>query len=77
MRSAFRSIVSVVCGFVVASIVMMIVESVNGRVLYPGLAKAAEGATDREALRAVIAAAPAGALAVVLGGWILGGLAGG
>ena len=36
-----RSIGAVVAGFVAASIVMMIVESLNGRVFYPGLAKAA------------------------------------
>ncbi len=56
---------------------MMIVEAINGRVFYPGLAKAAEGLKDREALRAVLAAAPAGALLVVIAGWILGGVAGG
>jgi len=32
MRSAFRSIGSVVAGFIAASIVMMIVETINGRV---------------------------------------------
>ncbi len=77
MRSAIRSTVSVVCGFVIASIVMMLVESLNGQILYPELAKAADGVTDRETLRDLIAAAPAGALLVVLFAWVLGGVAGG
>ena len=72
-----RSIGAVVLGFVVASIVMMIVESINGQVLYPGLAEQAKGVTDREAIRAIFAAAPVGSLVVVLVGWILGGFAGG
>ena len=77
MRSAFRSTASIVAGFIAASIVMMLVEMINGRVLYPGLAKAAEGVTDRETIRAIFAAAPVGALLVVIGGWILGGVVGG
>lgn len=77
MRTAFRSIGAVVAGFIVASIVMMIIEMFNGRVLYPDLAKAAEGVTDRETLRALLATAPPGAFLVVIAGWILGGLAGG
>ena len=72
-----RSVAAVVVGFVAASIVMMIVETINGRVLYPGLAKAAEGVTDREVIRGIFASAPVGALLVVIVGWILGGLAGG
>jgi hypothetical protein len=72
-----RSVAAVGIGFVVASLVMVLVEWVNGHVLYPGLAKAAEGVTDREAIRAIFASAPAGALLVVLVGWVLGGLAGG
>lgn len=72
-----RSVTAVVLGFVAASAVMMLVESLNGRVLYPELAKAAEGVTDREAIRALFAAAPVGALLVVIGGWILGSFAGG
>jgi hypothetical protein len=72
-----RSVGAVVLGFIVASLVMTIVEFINGRVLYPGLAKAAEGVTDREALRAIFAAAPVGSLLVVVVGWLLGGLAGG
>jgi hypothetical protein len=74
---ALRSIAAVAIGFVAASIVMMIVESINGRVLYPELGKAAEGVTDREVVRALMASAPVGAFLVVILGWILGGLAGG
>jgi hypothetical protein len=77
MRSALRSIGAVVVGFVVASIVMTIIETINGRVLYPELAKAAEGVTDHETLRALFAKAPVGASLVVIVGWILGGMAGG
>jgi hypothetical protein len=77
MRSALRSIAAVLAGFVVASIVMMIIESINGRVLYPELGKAAEGVKDRERLRALLATAPVGALLVVIAGWTLGGMAGG
>jgi hypothetical protein len=77
MRSAFRSIVAVLAGFVAASIVMMIIETINGRVLFPELGKAAEGVTDRERLRALLATAPVGALLVVIAGWTLGGVAGG
>ena len=77
MRSTFRSIGSVFAGFVVASVVMMIVETLNGHVLHPELAKAAEGVTDRDAMRALLASAPVGAFLVVLAGWILGSVAGG
>ena len=77
MRSTLRSMAAVVVGFIVASIVMMIIESINGRVLYPELAKAAEGVTDREAIRDIFATAPVGALVVVIVGWILGGISGG
>jgi hypothetical protein len=77
MRSVPRSIAAVVGGFVVASIVMMIIESINGRVLYPELRKAAEGMTDRDKIRTLMASAPVGALLVVIVGWILGGIAGG
>ena len=77
MRSALRSTAAVIVGFVIASIVMVIIEMINGRVLYPELAKAVEGVTDRETLRSVVASAPIGALVVVIAGWILGGLAGG
>lgn len=77
MRSAFRGIAAVVAGFVAASVVMMIIETINGRVLFPGLAKSAEGVTDREAIRTLLATAPVGAFLVVIAGWILGGVAGG
>jgi hypothetical protein len=72
-----RSIGAVVAGFVAASIVMMIVETLNGRVFYPGLAKAAEGVTDREAIGAIFASAPVGAFLVVIVGWALGSVVGG
>ena len=72
-----RSVGAVVAGFVVASIVMMIVEALNGRVFYPELAKAAEGVTDRDVLRQLLATAPVGALLVVIVGWALGSTAGG
>ena len=77
MRSVLRSIGAVVAGFIAASLVMMLFEILNGRVLYPGMARAAEGVRDREALRALLAAAPVGAFLVVIAGWILGGYAGG
>ena len=77
MRSALRSIAAVVVGFIAASIVMMIIETINGRVLYPELGNAAEGVTDREKIRAMLATAPLGAFLVVIGGWILGAVAGG
>ena len=77
MRSVLRSIGAVVAGFIVASIVMMIIESINGRVLYPELGEAAQGMTDREKIRALVAGAPVGALVVVIIGWVLGGIAGG
>ena len=77
MRPLLRSIGAVVAGFIVASIVMMIIETINGRVLYPELGKAAEGVTDREKLREILATAPLGAFLVVIVGWILGAVAGG
>ena len=77
MRSVFRSIVAVIVGFVVASVVMMIIETINGRVLYPGLGKVAEGVTDREVVRGLLAAAPIGAFLVVIFGWALGSVVGG
>jgi hypothetical protein len=75
MRSALRSIAAVGAGFITASIIMMIIETLNGRVLYPKLAKAAEGVTDREKVRALLATAPLGALLVVIGGWTTARLA--
>ncbi len=77
MRSALRSIAAVFVGFVAASVVMMVIETINGLVLYPELAKAAEGVTDRETLRDLLKTAPVGAFLVVLTGWSLGGMAGG
>jgi hypothetical protein len=77
MRSVARSILAVVAGFVVAAVVMMAVEAINGRLLYPELGQLAQGVTDREALRALLAGAPVGALLVVLAGWVLGSLAAG
>ena len=77
MRSVLRSIAAVVVGFIAASIVMMIVETINGRVLYPELAKAAEGLKDPAQLGALFAKAPLGAMVMVIVGWILGGIAGG
>jgi hypothetical protein len=77
MLRALKSTGCVVAGFIAACAVMMFVEFINGRVLYPGLAKQAEGVTDRETIRAIFAAAPTGALLVVVFGWALGGLVGG
>ena len=77
MNSFLKSLGSVLVGFVAASAVMMIVEFLNGHVFYPALGKAAEGIRDREAMRALMAAAPKGALLVVLSGWALGGCVGG
>jgi hypothetical protein len=77
MKPILRNIGSVIAGFVVASLIMMVVESINGHVLYPGLAKAAEGVTDRETIRKIFATAPIGSLLVVIIGWGLGGFTGG
>ena len=72
-----KSLGAVLLGFIVASVVMMIVEFTNGHALYPALGKAAEGVKDPEVLRRLMAAAPKGALLVVLFGWTLSGLTGG
>lgn len=77
MRLILRSILAVVTAFVVASVIMMVIESINGRVLHPGLGKAAEGLTDREAVRVLLASAPVSAFLVVIFGWVLGSFAGG
>ena len=77
MGKVFRSIYAVIVGFVAASVVMMLVEWINGHVLYPELGKMAQGVTDREAIRALMASAPVGAFLVVLFGWVLGSLVGG
>lgn len=77
MRSRIRNVVAVVLGFVAASAVMMVVEMINGKILYPELGRRAAGVTDREVIRSIMASAPSGALIVVLIGWILGSAAGG
>lgn len=77
MGKVVRSILAVIAGFVAASVVMMLIETVNGHVLYPELGKLAEGMTDREEIRALLATAPVGAFLVVLFGWALGSLVGG
>ena len=77
MWSVVRSVLAVIAGFIAASAIMMVVETVNGRVLYPELAKSAEGVTDREQIKSILAGAPFGSLAVVIIGWALGGAAGG
>jgi hypothetical protein len=77
MRTALKSTAAIVAGFVAASIVMMIIETINGKVFYPELGKAGEGMTDREAVRALLATAPVGAFLVVIVGWVLGSIAGG
>ena len=77
MGKVVRSILAVIVGFVAASVVMMLMEMLNGHVLYPELGKAAEGMTDREAIRDLLASAPSGAFLVVLFGWVLGSLVGG
>lgn len=77
MGKGVRSALAVIAGFVAASVVMMVVESINGHVLYPELGRAAEGTTDREAIKDLMASTPLGAFLVVLFGWALGSLAGG
>ena len=72
-----RSILGVVLGFFAASVVMMIVEWTNTHVLYPEIGKLAEGVTDREQFRAIMASAPVGVFLVVILGWVLGSTAGG
>lgn len=77
MWKVVRSIFAVIAGVIAASAVMMLIETLNGHVLYPELGKMAEVATDREAIRALLASAPVGAFLVVLLGWALGSLVGG
>ena len=77
MRPILRSTLAVIAGFVVASMLMMLVEFLNGQVLHPELGRAAAGMTDREAIRALLSAAPVTAFLVVLAGWMLGAFAGG
>jgi len=77
MWKVARSILAVIAGFVAAGAVMIVIETVNGHVLYPELGKMAEDMTDREAIRALMANGPVGAFLVVLFGWALGSLVGG
>jgi len=77
MRRFLRSIGAVLGGFLVATFVMMCIEYANGHLIYPDLGKAAQGVTDREAMRALMSSAPVGAFLVVLLGWALGAIAGG
>lgn len=77
MRAVLRSIAAVVVGFVVASVVLVIVEFISGHWLYPELAQSAVGVTDPEQFRALLAAAPVPSLLIILVGWTLGALAGG
>ena len=77
MASVLRSILAVIAGFIAASVVMMVIESINGHILYPEMGKMAEGMRDREAIRTLLATAPVGAFLVVLFGWSLGSLVGG
>ncbi len=77
MRSALKNVASVIVGFITASVIMMLVEMFNGHVLYPELSQAAQGMTDPEDIRALMASVPTGAMLVVLGGWFLGAVAGG
>lgn len=77
MGKVVRTILAVIAGFVAASAVMMLVETINGHILYPELGKLAQGVTDKETIRALLASAPVGALLVVLCGWTLGSFVGG
>lgn len=77
MRPVLRSVLGMLLAFVVASAIMMVVEMINGKVLYPQLGKAAEGVTDPAVVRQLMANAPVGALLVVLAGWALGTVVGG
>lgn len=76
MKSVLKNIAAVIAGFILASAIIIIVESINGKVLYPDLAKAAEGIKDKETMRALFASAPIGSLVVVIVGWFLGSAAG-
>lgn len=76
MSTVLKNIAAVLMGFVLASAIMMIIESINGKVLYPDLAKAAESIKDRESMRALFANAPIGALLVVIVGWFVGSATG-
>ncbi len=77
MLRFLRSVLSILAAFVVASVVMMLVELINGQFLFPELAESAKGVTDREQIREIFSKAPSTALIVVIVGWSLGSLAGG
>ncbi len=77
MNPVLRGILAVIAGFVVACAIMIVVESINGHVLYPDLAKQAQGVTSREEMKRIFAVAPVGSLLVVLFGWSLGSFTGG
>jgi hypothetical protein len=77
MGKIVRSLLAVIVGFAAASALMMLIEAINGHVLYPELGKAAQGMTDREAIKALMASAPVGSFLVVLLGWVLGSVLGG
>jgi hypothetical protein len=55
--SVLRGVLAVIAGFVVAMVVMMAVEFVSGHHIYPELGEAAEGLTDRKAIRQLLATA--------------------
>jgi hypothetical protein len=76
MWSVMRNVLAVIVGFVAATAVMMVVESINGQVLYPELGKKAAGVTDIAVIKEIMASAPVGALLVVLIGWVIGSIAG-
>ena len=77
MPKTVRSILALIAGFIAASVVMVLFETLNAHVLYPELGKMAEGMADREAIRAWMAGAPVGGFLVVLLGWIAGSFTGG
>lgn len=77
MASAIRSVCAVMAGFLAASVIMMVVETINGQILYPDLGKSAKGLTDPQQIKDLLARAPVGAFLVVLFGWALGSLCGG
>ena len=77
MASVIRGTLIVMVGFVAASIVMMIVETINGTIIYPELRKSAAGVKDRQQIKEIMANAPTGAFVVVLVGWALGSALGG
>ena len=63
--SLLRRAFGVILGFVVASAVMMLIESANGYLFYPGLGQAAKGVKDPARIAEIMAGAPTGALLVV------------